>query len=213
MTEPATPAASAPEANPATNPPAPLAPTFQPPQAQPAQAPSARQPAQPQQPAPEAGDEEPFDKGRALEKIRKANSEAENLRKKLAELQPLAELGKAAEDARKTDMQRLEEARAAAETERDSLRVQVARMTAAARHGLSADLADLLGTGTAEDIDARAALLASKLVAATQPDPPAQPPTGNGTSRPVEALRPAGQPGTDSDRGDPNSWLRALARR
>ncbi|WP_381801183.1 hypothetical protein [Streptomyces niveus] len=59
--------------------------------------------------------EEEFDRARAEAKIKKANSEAENLRKRLKELQPLAAKAKQLEDAQKSDQERLTEQLTAAE--------------------------------------------------------------------------------------------------
>lgn len=52
--------------------------------------------------------EEPFDAARAQAKIRKANQEAANLRKRLKELEPLAAKAKEIEDAQKTEAERLQ---------------------------------------------------------------------------------------------------------
>ncbi|MGA4964505.1 hypothetical protein [Streptomyces pseudogriseolus] len=61
--------------------------------------------------APEAAvsEEEPFDRARAEEKIRKANSEAKNLRERLKELEPLAQKARELEDAQKSEQERLTE--------------------------------------------------------------------------------------------------------
>lgn len=53
--------------------------------------------------------DEPFDQDRAMAKIRKANSEAANLRKRLQELEPLAAKAKELEDANKSELQKLQE--------------------------------------------------------------------------------------------------------
>ncbi|MFE0353588.1 hypothetical protein ACFW2I_08850 [Streptomyces nigra] len=61
--------------------------------------------------APEAAvsEEEPFDRARADEKIRKANSEAKNLRERVKELEPLAQKARELEDAQKSEQERLTE--------------------------------------------------------------------------------------------------------
>lgn len=51
---------------------------------------------------------EEFDAKRAQDKIRKANNEAANLRKRIKELEPLAQKAQAAEDAQKTEAERLQ---------------------------------------------------------------------------------------------------------
>lgn len=52
-------------------------------------------------------EEKPFDRKQAEAKIRKANSEAANLRKRLKELEPLARKAKEFEDAKKSEAERL----------------------------------------------------------------------------------------------------------
>jgi hypothetical protein len=154
---------------------------------------------------------EPVDAGgdkATAEKIRKVNSEAANLRKRIKELEPLAELGKQLEAASKSDLERLEGRAAGAEQERDQMRTQLARLTAAHQHSIPADLVDLLGSGSEDEINARAELLAEKLAAANPPQAPAAPPV----QRPVESLRPGAAPaGTRPE--DPNAWIRRLAGR
>lgn len=54
-------------------------------------------------------EEEPFDAERAKKALSKKNSENENLRKRLKELQPLAEKAKQLEDAQKSEQERLTE--------------------------------------------------------------------------------------------------------
>ncbi|MGW7617422.1 hypothetical protein ACWGLG_16450 [Streptomyces antimycoticus] len=56
-----------------------------------------------------AAEEKPFDRKQAEAKIRKANNEAANLRKRLKELEPLARKAKEFEDAQKTETERLTE--------------------------------------------------------------------------------------------------------
>jgi hypothetical protein len=62
----------------------------------------------------DAGEEKPFDRKLAEAKIRKANSEAANLRKRLKELEPLARKAKEFEDAKKSEAERLNDQLAAA---------------------------------------------------------------------------------------------------
>lgn len=57
---------------------------------------------------PEGAKAEPFDVKRAEAKIRKANNEAANLRKRLKELEPLAEEARKAKEANKTETERLQ---------------------------------------------------------------------------------------------------------
>lgn len=81
----------------------------------------------------------------------------------------------------------------------DALRAQLARERAGRRHGLDDDLVDLLGTGTDEQIEARAAALAARLApAGTAPAPTSPVPR-----RPVEQLHGGGDPTTTPEETDP----------
>lgn len=71
--------------------------------------------------------EEPFDAARAQAKIRKANQEAANLRKRLRELEPLAAKAKELEDAEKTETERLQARLTEREQEIASLRKRTVR--------------------------------------------------------------------------------------
>lgn len=71
---------------------------------------------------PQEGKPEPFDEARAQAKIRKANQEAANLRKRLKELEPLAAKAKEIEDAQKTEAERLQSRLAEREQEIAKLR-------------------------------------------------------------------------------------------
>src|SRR5687767_5201219 len=80
----------------------------------------------PNAPAPEAAPEpkpdppdEPFDAERAKAAIHKKNQEAESLRKRLKEIEPLAAQAKELEEASKTETQKLTEALAAAKADGD----------------------------------------------------------------------------------------------
>ena len=85
------------------------------------------------------------------------------------------------EEASKSEAQKAAEARAAAEQDAAEARAELARTKALLKYGLSEDDADLLGSGTPEEIDARAGRLAERLKAAAPPPPPAAPPaTGLG---------------------------------
>lgn len=87
----------------------------------------------------------------AREKLTKANSEAAKYRtaakanadaaKRLAEI----------EDANKTESQRLSEALAAAELERESARTEALRLRIATKHGITDEDADLFLTGSDEE--------------------------------------------------------------
>lgn len=130
---------------------------------------------------------------RKHEQSAKANAEAA---KKLAEY----------EDAQKSEQQRMQDRAQAAETQLAALQAQNARLMAATVHGIPAELIDLLGDGTDEQINERAELLAAKLAAAA-PSAHVTPPQ----TRPVESLKPGAAPAGGEQ--DPDAWLRKLAGR
>lgn len=99
-------------------------------------------------PEAEVTDEEPFDRARAEAKIKKANSEAENLRKRLKELQPLAKRAQELEDAQKSEQQRLTDQLAAAEE----------RAAGAVRTAVAAKVEALASASFADPSDAAGAL-------------------------------------------------------
>ncbi len=103
-------------------------------------------PAQPQEGEPNT-EPEPFDAERAQAKIKKANSEAANLRARLKELEPLAAKAQELEAANKTEAERLAERAAAAEQQARQREQELARYKVAATTGVPADLL----TGDDED--------------------------------------------------------------
>jgi membrane protein involved in colicin uptake len=133
------------------------------------QQPEETEPAQ----AAEVAEEEPFDRARAEAKIKKANSEAENLRKRLKELQPLAAKAKELEDAQKSEQERLtEQLTAAEERAAKAVRTAVASKVEALASSDFADpedaagaldLADYVDEDGAIDTDAIKADLAALL--------------------------------------------------
>lgn len=101
---------------------------------------------------------------RLNEKQAKANAEAAVRLKEL-------------EDANKSDLERQAETLTTVERERDAAIAEAARLRAAVKHGLSDDDLDLLGTGTPDEIEARASKLAARLAASGQPRKPGPDPT------------------------------------
>lgn len=82
-------------------------------------------------------------------------------------------------ESQKTEQQKLEDAKAVAERLAADTAAELARMKAAVKHGLSEDDLDLLGSGTPEEIEARAERLAARLKGTTPPAPetPKAPPS------------------------------------
>lgn len=93
-------------------------------------------------------------------------------------------------EASKSEQQRKDEAVAKAQQEAVTARAEAIRYKAAATYGISADHFDLLGTGTEEEISARAEKVAGLIAAQAQP--PAT--TATPPARPVEQLRPGATP-------------------
>lgn len=131
---------------------------------------------------------------RKHETAAKANADAA---KRLAEI----------EDAQKSEQERANERAQAAEKRLNELQSANARLRAATVYGIPAELVDLLGEGTDEQISERAELLAARLAAVAPPTAPTAPPA----TRPVESLKPGAAPAGGEQ--DPNAWLRNLAGR
>lgn len=109
----------------------------------------------------------------------------------------LAEL----EQAQMSEQEKLNAAKVAVERERDEARAETARLQAAVRHKIGEDYIGLLGSGTADEIEARAARIGELVTAKSEleqaraelealktgkPVPPG--------GRPVEALKPGATP-------------------
>lgn len=127
----------------------------------------------------------------ARDAITKANKEAANYRTQLADLKPKADQFAALEEASKSELQRVQEAQAAAERRAEQAAAEATRYKVAATHGISADHFDLLGTGTEEEISARAEKIAALLAAQQAMSAAATKPQ----TRPLEQMRPGATPG------------------
>lgn len=150
--------------------------------------------------APPWGDDKNFDATRAWNLIENLRIEKEKLAarpsltdeqtKQLSDYQALVE-------ASKTEQQRKDEAVAQAQREAVTARADAIRYKAAATHGISAEHFDLLGSGTEEEVSARAEKIAALLAATTLPAAPGAP-----TTRPVEQLRPGATPADQPSEDD-----------
>jgi hypothetical protein len=87
----------------------------------------------------DAGEERPFDRKQAEAKIRKANSEAANLRKRLKEQEPLVAELQRIKDAEKTDSERLNDQLAAAQAQVAKTRQRLVRSQVKALAGTATD--------------------------------------------------------------------------
>lgn len=108
------------------------------------------------------------------------------------------------EDAQKTEIQKATERAQNFEQKLADMQATNARLLAAASHNIPPELIDLLGSGTDEEINARAEVLAERLKPAT-PVPAPQ--------RPVESLTPGAAPASSAADTTPDQWIRQLAGR
>ncbi|MFE9003084.1 hypothetical protein ACFYOY_13225 [Streptomyces sp. NPDC007875] len=125
----------------------------------------------------------------------KSKDEIESLRQAA---QKYAEI----EEAQKTEIQKATERAQTVEQQLADMRATNARLMAAATHNIPPDLIDLLGTGSDEEINQRAEVLAERLKASTPP--PSQ--------RPVESLTPGASPASAAP-VSPDAWIRGMAGR
>lgn len=124
--------------------------------------------------ATDTGTEAVQDLGAEVEKWKALSRKHEEQAKANVEAaQRLAQL----EDANKSELERQAEALTRTQQERDAALTEAARLRAAVKHGLSDDDLDLLGTGTPDEIEARASKLAARLAASGSPRRPGPDPT------------------------------------
>jgi DNA repair exonuclease SbcCD ATPase subunit len=147
------------------------------------------------------------DPAAARKEIEKLRKEAAKYRTQLREAEPkLSEYQKYL-DSQKTEQEKLAEAKAAAEAKLAEVTTANARLMAAAAYNIPADLIDLLGTGTDEEINARAQLLSERITAAASSDRPE-------STRPVESLTAGGRPADDASADmSPDAFIRRMAGR
>jgi hypothetical protein len=134
--------------------------------------------------------------------LRRARDDAAKYRTKARELEPLAQKAKEAEEAQQTELERAANRLAELQAERDKATGEALRYRVAAAHQLKAEDFDLLGSGTEEELTARAERIAALYAAQVPPAPPAVP------GRPIEQLRPGATP-SDHESPDEATW-RAL---
>ena len=114
--------------------------------------------------------------------LKKANEEAAAARVKVKEF----------EDAQKDDITRLSDNLAAEKDRADKAEAATARLQAAIDHGLTGDDLELLGTGTPDEIDARAKRLAERIGANQGPRRPNPDPNQGNRDK-----NPSGSPADD----------------
>jgi hypothetical protein len=157
---------------------------------------------------------EPFDEDRAKVKIAKANKEAQSLRNRLKELEPLAAKAKELEDANKTETERLSERLSSAEERAGKAESELLRLRVAIGKGLTPEQERLLNTtarrlvGTTqeeleEDADDLLSSFASKDTKTTT----------KVERRPKERLRGGGDPDEPVEETDPKKLAATIPRR
>lgn len=123
----------------------------------------------------------------------------------LDQLREIAQKHQEAEDAQKTEIQRATERATNFEQQLADMKATNSRLMAAATHNIPPELIDLLGSGTDEEISARAELLAERLKASA--------PAAPSTQRPVEALTAGAAPASSTAAATPDQWIRGMAGR
>ncbi|MFV8317124.1 hypothetical protein [Mycobacterium sp. 23] len=170
-----------------------------------AEQPTAAAPAEPQTPTEPAEDQKgprsPEDYEAEIQKLRR---ESAGYRTKLREAEPIVKAHQEREEANKTELQKAQEALATREREFADLQVGYTRLELAAIHNVPPDDIDLIGSGSREDMEARAARIGALHAANTKtPAPP--------SDRPVEGLRPGASPEPPKPEDDsyPTAWAPA----
>lgn len=168
----------------------------------------------PAQPAGSGGQSEPVDWEAEATKWKALSRQHENKhlsalgfksKDEITQLRQAAQKYGEFEETQKSEIQKANERAQTVEQQLADERAQNARLLAAATHNIPPELIELLGSGTAEEIGARAEVLAERLKAATPAAPPAP-------QRPVESLTPGAAPSSAAP-ADADAWIRKLAGR
>ena len=142
------------------------------------------------------------------EMVRKLKSENFKYRDKLREVEPLAKAAQEAEEANKTEIQKAVDRAAKAEKAAAELQEGYTRMELAVSYKINdPKQVELIGSGSREEMDARAATVAALNKAAEKASPPP-------TDRPVEGLRPGAtpEPPKPADDSYPSGWAPSYLR-
>lgn len=143
---------------------------------------------------------EPFDEERAKAKIRKANSEAEQLRKRLKDAEAKAAKYDELEDANKSEQQKLADKVAEAERKAQEAEARALRFEVAHERGLTAAQAKRLVGTTREELDADATELLDSFKA---PEADGDKGGAGPARKPTENLRGGGAPNEEPEETDP----------
>lgn len=139
----------------------------------------------------------------AKDKVSKANREAQNLRARLKELEPIAQAAREAEEAKKDDLQRANERAAALEKQLADATLTAERNGLAAKYGIPETHYRYIVGASLEEREDAAAGVAEMLQARVQAGSTRPP-----TNRPVENLRPGASPPPPlpEDNSYPAAW-------
>lgn len=151
-----------------------------------------------QQPEPEPSPEDELPEW-ARKKLDKVNREAQNLRTRLREQEPMVT---AAQEAERAKMSELERSQADLATVREQLAARDTELLQT-KYGITEDYVEFIGDGTFEEKEARAAKIGLMVQSAKHEDPTPPP-----SQRPVESLRPGASPTPPpvADTSYPASW-------
>jgi hypothetical protein len=152
------------------------------------------------------------------QKIARLEKEAADTRKEAAKYRTTARENAAAKaeleqirESQKSEAQKIQERAEKAERDAQDARTELLVERIARRHHLDDDDMDLLGTGTEEQLEARAQKIAAKNKAAADREVTVPP-----SDKPVEQLRPGATPSDVDLRGKdayPSSWPTARTKR
>jgi hypothetical protein len=115
-----------------------------------------------------------------------------------------------------SDLEKAQAEAAEAKRERDEARADHARVMAAATHDLPVELIDYLGSGTDDEINERAEVIAGAIetraqeIAEARAGEPAPGRNGQQGARPVESLRAGSAPSGGSEPKTSEDWFRTL---
>jgi uncharacterized membrane protein len=126
----------------------------------------------------------------ARRKLDKVQREAQNLRSRLKEQEPLVA---AAQEAERQNMSDLDRQKA----QNADLQAQLAQRDTeliAARYNLTAEDLEFIGEGTFDEKEARAKKFAARVQSSSAPPLPVEDPAKPPTQRPVESLKPGASP-------------------
>lgn len=151
---------------------------------------------------------EPFDEARFQKALNKKNSENANLRKRLAELEPLAAKAKELEDAGKSESERLTERASSAEERANAAEQKALRLEVAMEKGLTPAQARRLVGATKEELEEDA----DDLLASFAPSKDGKT-TSKVVGRPKEKLpRGGGDPDEPIEETDPRKLAASIPR-